>query len=58
MVAEYMRADGQPLGSNVGALSYCTIGEAAFSLVMRELYESYLDYRPSATEEQVYRTFL
>ena len=34
-----------------------TIGEAAFSAAMRELYERYLDYEYHATDEQVYRIF-
>ena len=46
------------LGHNFLATLFNTIGEAAFSSAMRELYESYLDYRPPATEEQVYRIFL
>ena len=35
-----------------------TIGEAAFSSAMRELYELYLDYQLHTTEERVYRVFL
>ncbi len=35
-----------------------TIGEAAFSSAISELYGLYLDYQPPATDEQVYRTFL
>ena len=46
------------LGHHFLATLFNTIGEAAFSSAMRELYESYLDYQPPATEEQVYRTFL
>ncbi|MCY4639273.1 MAG: hypothetical protein OXC94_02905 [Chloroflexi bacterium] len=35
-----------------------TVGEAAFSSAMRELYEAYASYEPPATDEQVYRVFL
>ena len=35
-----------------------TVGEAAFSAALRELYESYVSYAPFATDEQVYRVFL
>lgn len=35
-----------------------TVGEAAFSSALRELYGSYLRFRPFPTEEQIYRVFL
>ena len=35
-----------------------TVGEAAFSSAIRELYESYANYGPYATDEQVYGVFL
>ena len=46
------------MGHHFLATLFNTIGEAAFSSAMRELYESYLDYQPPSTEEQVYRVFL
>ena len=49
---------GYGLGHHFLAALLGAIGEAAFSSAIRELYESYLAYRPPATEEQVYRTFL
>ena len=46
------------MGHHFLSTLFNTIGEAAFSSAMRELYESYLDYQPPSTEEQVYRVFL
>ena len=49
---------GYSLGSYFLATLFNTIGEAAFSAAMRELYERYLDYEYYATDEEVYRIFL
>ena len=49
---------GYGLGHHFLATLFNTIGEAAFSSAMRELYGLYLDYQPYTTDEQVYQTFL
>ena len=49
---------GYSLGLYFLTSLFNTIGEAAFSSAVRELYELYLDYEYYATDEQVYRIFL
>ena len=49
---------GYTLGLYLLTNLFTTMGEAAFSSAMRELYGMYLDYQYYATDEQVYRIFL
>ncbi len=49
---------GYGMGHHLLATLFNTIGEAAFSSAMREIYERYLEYQPYLTDEQVYRIFL
>ena len=48
---------GYLLGEYFLTTLFNTIGEAAFSSALRELYGLYLDYQTYATDEQVYLIF-
>ena len=56
--SEFQDPCGYALGEYFLTHLYNAIGKAAFSSVMRELYERYLDFDYHPTEEQVYRIFL
>ena len=56
--SEFQDPCGYALGQYFLTHLFDTMGLAAFSSALRELYERYLDYQYYPTEEQVYRIFL